>query len=404
VTKHLRLLVDGLGEPGLSGREYGIIHSDALAGPPWRLASTVEGSGREAIMFTPYRRFMVGIVALLALTVGCEPTGEVDAFEPFGAVFVADTAIVLRASPDDPVGAVQDVAMWDGRIAVADRLGKNIKVFGSGGDLQFTLGRVGDGPGEFRYPLALGIVEGGRLAALDMALGRVYMYREGGEIDRSFSFNGVFTGDMAVLSGGRELAIGTRIRVPADSAGLDSSDPSSQIIHVFSLDGSRREGLGALPEPRSRAETPFMGMRLATDGERAIAWGTVGRPQIMVRAGEGDDVDTLTVPGIEPVDWSEAPEDAGELFEWVMDYPLLTGLSMDEDWLIARFQGGDGRRGQEWYQYAVIPMSRPTEAIVTERTEILIDELVNGEAVGVEIRDDGRTYLTRLALRVSPRQ
>lgn len=80
------------------------------------------------------------------------------------------------ASQVEEFGRVQDaVVLPDGRIVVLDSQARAIRVFDAGGKFVQSVGRAGDGPGEFRSPVALDLDVGRRLYAFD-ALGRVQIY------------------------------------------------------------------------------------------------------------------------------------------------------------------------------------------------------------------------------------
>ncbi|HJP55537.1 MAG TPA: 6-bladed beta-propeller [Gemmatimonadales bacterium] len=81
----------------------------------------------------------------------------------------------------NPTGAVIDPA---GRLYVADQSPTEIKVFGRDGRLVRTIGRDGDGPGEFRSPI-LGI-HGTSLVVFDPRLARISLFDTSGRFLRSW--------------------------------------------------------------------------------------------------------------------------------------------------------------------------------------------------------------------------
>ena len=74
------------------------------------------------------------------------------------------------------------VRMADGRIAVGDGGAGEIRVFDSSGDHQWTAGRQGEGPGEFRIMASLGTDPDGGIWVYDFSLQRITFVSPGGEI------------------------------------------------------------------------------------------------------------------------------------------------------------------------------------------------------------------------------
>lgn len=67
-----------------------------------------------------------------------------------------------------------------GRIYVLDEEVPRILVFGFDGDFRATLGQEGQGPGEYRGPLALSVDRGGNLHAIDPGSGRIHTWSRDG--------------------------------------------------------------------------------------------------------------------------------------------------------------------------------------------------------------------------------
>lgn len=111
----------------------------------------------------------------LAVLAGCAAAGEEQptSFDDvpviaFDSLFPRIASIPLGTSDDDPIGFAADVAVTSTMVFVADMLQGNVKVFNrSTGALVRTLGRPGDGPGEFRRPLTLAFDGRGHLLVLD---------------------------------------------------------------------------------------------------------------------------------------------------------------------------------------------------------------------------------------------
>lgn len=102
------------------------------------------------------------------------------------------------------LGSVQDFDVTtDGHIVVADREANNLKVLRSDGSLLDTLGRQGQGPGEFQDPTIVDVARGDSVYVFDNQLNRLVVFSPppAAELARSV----VITSDIGHLSGIRVL-------------------------------------------------------------------------------------------------------------------------------------------------------------------------------------------------------
>ena len=88
---------------------------------------------------------------------------------------------------DQSFGRIMDIA-WDGRdrILVADDLGSHIKVFGSDGSYVGTIGRAGEGPGEFSQPWQIAVDPSDSLYVWDAGHSRIMVFSPDHHFTRSF--------------------------------------------------------------------------------------------------------------------------------------------------------------------------------------------------------------------------
>lgn len=88
---------------------------------------------------------------------------------------------------DESFGRIMDIA-WDGRdrILVADDLGSHIKVFGSDGSYVHTIGRAGEGPGEFSQPWQIAVDPSDSLYVWDAGHSRILVFSPDHQFTRSF--------------------------------------------------------------------------------------------------------------------------------------------------------------------------------------------------------------------------
>jgi hypothetical protein len=99
------------------------------------------------------------------------------------------TAGLRLGSLDGPAaeqfGYARDLApLPDGGVAVLDAQAAEVRVFGPDGAHVRTLGKRGQGPGEFTSPVALARVAGDSLAVYDSRLGRVTVFAPDGSLGR----------------------------------------------------------------------------------------------------------------------------------------------------------------------------------------------------------------------------
>ncbi len=88
---------------------------------------------------------------------------------------------------DESFGRIMDIA-WDGRdrILVADDLGSHIKVFGLDGSYVRTIGRAGEGPGEFSQPWQIAVDPSDSLYVWDAGHSRILVFSPDHQFTRSF--------------------------------------------------------------------------------------------------------------------------------------------------------------------------------------------------------------------------
>ncbi len=109
---------------------------------------------------------------------------------PRSVSLVQGIRIGSEAGPDDSFGRITDVLMDpSGRIFVSDLDASHVAVFDSLGRRLGTLGRSGEGPGEFRSPWTLAQGRGDSIFVVDLALARVSVFAGDLSFVRSFRIN-----------------------------------------------------------------------------------------------------------------------------------------------------------------------------------------------------------------------
>ena len=166
------------------------------------------------------------------------------------ATLVPEITIGMLDGPEEYLfGRIGSVAVNDdGTVYILDRLEQHVRVFDSLGVYLETLGRRGEGPGEFTSAEAIAALPGGRLAVRDPENQRVTVFGPG-------------PGETALWRYSARAE--TRVPLYTDSRGrtlLLASDPTlgralvMQII-VLGPDGTP---LDTLPEPSNDYQPPFV--------------------------------------------------------------------------------------------------------------------------------------------------
>ena len=140
----------------------------------------------------------------------------------------------------------------DGNIYILDRRGAQIKVFDSRGTYLRTIGRRGQGPGEFQNPIEMFIAHDHEIVVEDFSNRRLSFYTLKGEHLKDQYFGDMLLGKIDMDQEGSYYAMTTEYYVPAENGiqighylikkfdahlnflyTLDSSDVSKQMDHFM---------------------------------------------------------------------------------------------------------------------------------------------------------------------------
>ncbi len=191
-----------------------------------------------------------------------------------GSVWEGDAALVpevsigeLEGDEEYLFGNIWSIAVDDDRnVYVFDRQAHHVRVFDSEGAFVETLGRRGEGPGEFRSAEAIGILPDGRLLVRDIGNKRVAVFGPGaGETDH-------WGYDPGNSGSNSPLHTDTQGRTYLITRDLSSTDWVWHII-VLGPDGTH---LDTLPEPSSPYEPPVVVAEGEVEGGNA--WYTAPVP------------------------------------------------------------------------------------------------------------------------------
>jgi hypothetical protein len=105
-----------------------------------------------------------------------------------GSASLVEEASIGAAEGSDAemLGLVRSVAMTDRRIYVLDASVGVVRAYSVGGEYVGDISRPGEGPGEYRQPMELGVADDGRLFIHDAAERRLSMFSADGAFLRSY--------------------------------------------------------------------------------------------------------------------------------------------------------------------------------------------------------------------------
>ena len=254
---------------------------------------------------------------LASLLVGClftygvadpeEPAGPgAEAQEPFYRV--SDEPRLQIGSANDGESALYRVTaavrLRDGRIVVANAGTRELKFFDSSGVHLASTGQRGDGPGDFEHLGRIGALEDGRVAVMDMLLGRVSVFSADGVHERTyrvsrglgeagsriemygFLANGTLVGLQEVVGEGTEARYGD---YPASA--LVHKAPVVQPVLIDTLGQ-------AVPFGRTMPGDETLSEMQTTSGDGTLSVSGIGRiPMPFLNSAAVDVRDTLIVFG-----------------------------------------------------------------------------------------------------------
>ncbi len=185
------------------------------------------------------------------------------------ATLVPEITIGRLDGPEEYLfGIIRSIAVGDdGTVYVLDLQAQHVRVFDSLGVYVETLGRRGEGPGEFTAAEALAALPDGRLAVRDPENQRVTVFGPGqGEIAEWR-----YAGGVSTLS---PLYADTRGRTLLLAGDLSRMNEIVMEIIVLGPDGTH---LDTLPEPSSDYEAPYV--RAEVPGGLSVTYGVPFTPR-----------------------------------------------------------------------------------------------------------------------------
>ena len=196
----------------------------------------------------------LAVVALAIPACGGEPPAVVRTMVVDSAGVVTVTSNPLNSdrrctAGDEPTFHVGDAAsddryqfygvrgvarLSDGSVAIADRGTKSVRIFGSTAEYVRSMGREGEGPGEFRDPLSIWALPGDTLWVGNSRPWYFNVFTAAGEFVRLVRPNPAYANPSR---GGGVLSNGSSVNVRVEGEGEDYRTPQDVFVDAHARDG-----------------------------------------------------------------------------------------------------------------------------------------------------------------------
>jgi sugar lactone lactonase YvrE len=160
---------------------------------------------------------------------GKEPEVSIDFIKTIGEIESDDEAVVFFMPSDIAFDR-------QGNIYVLDTGNHRIQKFDAGGKYKATIGRAGQGPGEFQYPQALAIDSEGYLYVSDTGNRKIHVLKPDGFEFRTIQMTDQNPGTIRIDGSGRMIMGGSGMML-IGMGGLDEDQNLGKILSVLGPEG-----------------------------------------------------------------------------------------------------------------------------------------------------------------------
>jgi hypothetical protein len=250
-------------------------------------------------------RFLPVVSAAAALAMGAASEAAAQGSDPSPRFL--GSPLATFSEPFSDISGIRQLS--DGRLLVADRLEKAVRLLDARGEYLDDVGRVGSGPGEFQIPGGLLPLPGDSTLLVDFGNMRLSVIGPEGRIHRSTSMQQSYRHD-----GGAGVVM-VMPRVSDDNGGLffdtrgsfevgPAGLPDSFAIVRWELDAERFDTVAMLPRPAAMQSislnaggggkitgsgggplSPKPGWAAGRDGRAALVWAEPYRVEWVSRSG-----------------------------------------------------------------------------------------------------------------------
>ena len=167
-------------------------------------------------------------------------------------------------------------------VFILDKENTVVRIYSAEGDYIGSFGKAGDGPGEFRSPNSIDLLESDSLAVIIGREERVTIYRKSDSLEYVFGHSFIQPDDVISVAG---CGMNGHIYV------LGYSPEKDGVIHKYDLAGRFMTAFGDTyvdPDPWVAASLSRRGLLACSDTHDTVAWIRQNVPVVHVYTGNGD--------------------------------------------------------------------------------------------------------------------
>ena len=321
----------------------------------------------------------------------------------FDSLFHRVDSVMLVTPPEESIGMASGLVVLPNAIVLSDITRGNLKVFSKQGRLLRTIGKPGDGPGEFRMPIEMMRDDRGRLVVFDLKRSVLSTQDTSGRLLEERVMAGTWDGMAAIPGSDHVLMVGARVRkgheagVGGEHMALHEVDPAGVITTSYH----------SFKWPANPLQSTFTHYFATTVGDNLVTGAFASNRVYFVNRKTGTETSALVGgPWYRTPNWSKQPagQSAGQRVElWVKQQILLLHLfSIDTGRFLAQFRSYT-KDGDELYQY-VLADTGGASLISTGPTRLRILSVAGNTAYGVTTTAEGDLAFESVRMTLPPRR
>jgi hypothetical protein len=314
----------------------------------------------------------------------------------FDSLFRRVDSVMLVTPTEEAIGNAMSLVVLPASVILVDVTRGNLKVFSKQGRLLKTIGKPGDGPGEFRTPMSIARDSRGNVVVLDIQRSVISTWDTSGVLLGERVVAGSWDGMAALPGTDGVLLIGGRVR-----KGKEGGVGGEQMaLHEVDSAGTIGESYHSFNWPADPMHATFTHFVAGASGDLMVTGAHASNRVYFINRRTGNESSAAVGgPWYRDPNWSKsaAPGPGSPVGRWAKEQILLMRLfAIDEARYLAEFQSYTAE-GEAQYMY-VLGDTAGVSRVSTRPTPVRI-VFVSGEtAYGTRTTREGDVALETLQL------